>query len=92
MIKIISGQNHLKGIHIIKQDDSINAVAILCTINGANYKNEWILANKVLKYYLEARTNINTNSKTFNETISSNTAISDSSVIRNKKGEIYEYR
>lgn len=44
--------NRVRGIHTIKNNMGyVECVAILCTINGNSYPNEWIEKNDVLKYY-----------------------------------------
>lgn len=51
-----SNINRVKGIHPIRNSlGNIACVAILCTINGDSYPNEWIEENNILKYYFFGR-------------------------------------
>lgn len=92
----ISGQNQTKGIHPLKINNQIIGAAILCTINGEYYKNEWLDKPLTLKYYLEGRT-VNGN-KQYNPLISSNKTVQESTnenplyvFVRSNKSEKFTY-
>lgn len=53
----VSGHNRAKGIHPVKRDDALLSVAILSTIGGQDYANQWLDEEKtLLKYYMEGTT------------------------------------
>lgn len=98
-ISKISGQNRVKGIHPI-ESQGFKAVAILCSIGGENYPNEWPDASKnTLKYYLEGRTDRATGRKKYNRNLKTNRWVVDSRnedfpllvFARNKKGDLFWY-
>ncbi|MCK9223168.1 MAG: HNH endonuclease [Limnochordia bacterium] len=52
----LSGENQVKGIHKLSDENGeLEAVVLLCTINGEYYPNEWIEPRKILKYYFFGR-------------------------------------
>lgn len=94
----ISQDNQVKGIHrIVDENGEIESVAILCTINGESYQNEWIEYDNVLKYYLYGTT-VN-GKKKFSTDYKSNQAVINSkdkypihTFVRNKKTEKFRYK
>ena len=98
-VSMVSNQSVMKGIHPITKDD-FKGVIILCTIGGEQYPNEWLDEEKtILKYYLEGRTNPESQRKVYNLNITTNKSIIDSKeegypihvFIREKKGELFHY-
>ena len=98
-ISSISGINLMKGIHPIEKDEQFSA-AILCTIGGTNYPNEWLDdKHELLKYYAEGKKNQNTGQKEYNLKIKSNQAVINSKdasyplyvFARNEKSELFHY-
>ncbi len=94
----LSGQNQMKGIHPIFKEN-YKAVAILCTIQGEEYSNQWLGSDKsILKYYLEGRKGKD-GSKIYNLKQKSNASIINSKkegyplhiFVREKKGELFHY-
>lgn len=88
----ISGVNQVKGIHPIKKDEQIEGVAILCTLFGDNYKNEWISENYILKYFLESKNGIYKEEYVGNRSIiNSKNNYNIYAFIRNSKKEKFKY-
>lgn len=94
----LSGQNKVKGIHPIERDN-FKCTVILCTINGENYRNEWLDHNKYrLKYYLEGKRDSESGRKKFNKLYKSNQSVINSKeenypilvFCRNAKGQKFE--
>lgn len=74
----LSGHNRIKGIHRITSK-AFTGVAILCTIGGKEYPNEWLNEEKtILKYFLEGRKGKTDSKKKFNPNINSNAAVARS--------------
>lgn len=95
----VTNNNQVKGIQTIEKEGILVGVAILCTIQGDFYKNEWIVEDKILKYYMEGRTDKKTNITIFNENIKSNQAIINSVgkyplfvFVRNSKKELFTFK
>lgn len=95
----LSGQNKVKGIHPIERDN-FKCTVILCTINGENYRNEWLDHDKFrLKYYLEGKKDPKSGKKIFNKHYKSNQSIINSKkenypilvFCRNAKGQKFEF-
>lgn len=93
----LSGQNQVKGIHTIKDElGNIECVAILCTINGESYANEWLDNGSALKYYFYGLKQNGV--KKFSPDYQDNQAVINSkgnypiyAFVRNKSGELFNF-
>lgn len=93
----LSGQNQVKGIHTIKDaTGNTECVAILCTINGKSYANEWLDNGSALKYYFYGLTQHG--AKKFSPDYKDNQVVINSkgnypiyAFVRNKSGDLFNF-
>lgn len=96
-ISNLSGLNKVKGIHTIKDNlGEVECVAILCTINGKSYANEWLDNGLALKYYFYGLTQNGV--KKFSPDYQDNQSVIKSknnypiyAFVRNKSGELFKF-